>query len=97
MISKLSIILKSQLIYLAIAFGLAICVYWLSSDYRPEGILGALQVFFKFTVIIPYLVGAIIGNNAHNPNDVAFLISLFIQFYLITIFISIIVRRIMRR
>jgi hypothetical protein len=42
-----------------------------------------MRVLFEFTVIIPYIIGAIFGGNAHNPNGVAFFRALFIQFYLI--------------
>jgi hypothetical protein len=88
--------LKPYLLRFSFALGLAIFVYWLSSEFRPDGILGSLQVLFEFTVIIPYIVGAIFGRNAHNPNGVAFFFALFIQFYLIVLSINYFVKRYQR-
>jgi hypothetical protein len=91
--SKASVSLKSHITYLALALGLTIFIYWLSSEFRPDGILGTLQVFFQFTVIVPYIVGAIFGSDAHNPNAIAFFIALFIQLYLIVLLVRFIVLR----
>ena len=76
---------------------LALCaaagVYWLSSEFRPSGVLGALQVALQPLVFLPYIAGAVFGGTAHSPSAVAFAAALFIQFFVVFWLLLVIWRR----
>jgi hypothetical protein len=85
--------LRGALVVALIAAVAAAGMYWLSSDFRPDGILGTLQISLQPLVFFPYIVGAIFGGNAHEPNSVAFASALFVQFFTVFALISRIWRR----
>jgi hypothetical protein len=85
------------MICITLALGVASFVYWLSSEFRPDGILGILQVYLQPTVFIPYIAGAIFGSNPHNPDSLTFFITLFIQFYVIAIVLRLVFKKIKQK
>lgn len=62
-------------------------IYWLNSEFRSEGLLGAIQTLLQPLVFFPYLAGAILGGNSHEPNSAVFFAVLFIQLYAFFLFI----------
>jgi hypothetical protein len=74
-------LLKPHIIVIASALGAAVFVYWLSDEFRPDGVLGTLQVWLQFAIVIPYIVGSVIGGNPHIPNSLVFFVALFVQFW----------------
>lgn len=75
------------------AFAVAIFFNWLSAEFRPSGILGTMQELAKGIIVIPYIVGAVFGDNPHNPSGPAFFATLFIQFYFMLMLIRFVIIR----
>jgi hypothetical protein len=80
----------------ALSVVIAALLYWVSSEYRSEGILGALQDSSQFVFVVPYIVGAVLGSNVHNPNAIVFFIALVVEVYA-AIMLTLLVVRVARR
>ena len=77
----------------ALAALLAGAMYWLSSEFRPSGLLGGLQDGLQFLNLLPYLAGAVFGGSVHSPSSLVFALVLFLQFYLVLVLLSLAWRR----
>ncbi len=73
---------NAGLLTLVITLGLTVALYWLTSDYRPDGVLGALQRTTQPLCFFPYLIGALLSGSPHSPNSIAFAIGLLGELYL---------------
>lgn len=85
---KSKVILMNALLA-AIAAGGA---YWLSADFRPDGVLALLQTLMQPFMLTPYILGSIFGN-AHAPNDAVLSFVLFLQFFVLFTLLSKLIRR----
>ncbi len=72
---------NAGLLALALALGLTVALYWLASDYRPDGVLGELQRATQPLCFLPYLIGALLSSSPHSPNSIAFAIGLLGELY----------------
>ena len=84
--------LNPHLIASVASLALTSFLFWLSADFRADGMLAVAQQASQFLLIIPYVVGATFGDDPHNPNDIWFFVALFTELYLLTL-IAIFVRR----
>jgi uncharacterized membrane protein YoaK (UPF0700 family) len=55
------------------------------------------QQLLQFLLILPYVVGAILGGDPHYPNDIWFFAALFIELYLLTLIIFFVTRKLRTR
>ncbi len=62
----------------------AIGLFSLASRSYPDGILGVLQDLLQILFVLPYLVGSVLGGNAHSPSGIGFFGGLFIEVYALT-------------
>ena len=74
-------IAQSRAISIVIALVVAAFLQWVASEFRPEGFLGALQEGMAFLYLLPYVFGAALGSNAHNPNATVFFVVLAAEIY----------------
>ena len=84
--------LHPHLIASVVSLALTSFLFWLSADFRADGVLAVAQQSLQFLLIIPYVIGAAFGSDPHNPNDIWFFVALFMELYLLTL-IAIFVRR----
>ena len=77
------------------AFVVAALLYWLAADDRA-GSLGMLQQALAFFFVVPYIVGAVVAGNAHDPNSIAFFLALLVEVYAVIALASALVRRVTR-
>ena len=73
--------IKTNLFIASYAIIVSIFIYWLASEFRPDGVLGAIQTLLQPLVLLPYIIGSILSGNPHEPNSAVFAAVLFIQFY----------------
>jgi hypothetical protein len=69
-------------------------LYWLSLEFHAAGVLGALQRWFAFLYLVPYLSGAVLGGDVHNPNSVVFFATLAIELYVVILAAMLVVRKV---
>ncbi len=80
-----------------IAVALSGFLFWLSTEFRPNGILWILQQLLTYFFIIPYVVGGAIGSNPYVSQGVVFLAVLFVEFYALTLLIMFLVLKLKAR
>ena len=88
---------KRQIIVAVLALCAASAMYWLSSEFRPSGVLGWLQVVLAPMFLLPHLAGVVFGGTVHTPNSATFALALFIQFFVLFSLLLLIWRRIRAR
>ncbi len=70
---------------------------WHASAYQPplggvlESILGFMEIFYQWLYVVPYLAGAVFGENVHNPNFTIFVVVLFAEVLLLTLVVRYII------
>ena len=86
---------RRRLLAAVAALVLAVLLYWLAADDRA-GSLGMLQQSLAFFFVLPYIVGAVVAGNAHDPNSLAFFVALLVEVYAVIALASALVRRVTR-
>ncbi len=82
-------------IHFALAVGslvVATALLSLTSTFRPDGFLGALQTALGFLFVFPYVLGAL-GGTAHTPSTAGVFLGLFAEVYGLGLLIWWIARR----
>lgn len=69
------------------------CTYWLSAEFRADGLLSTLQTLVQPFVFLPYLAGIIFGGTSHAPSEPSFAVALFVQYFLLFLLLSKMFRR----
>jgi len=73
----------SRILVFVLAAIAAAALYWLSAEFRPAGVLGAMQLWLAPLVFVPYLVAAVLGGNPHSPHSLLFGLALLAQFHVV--------------
>jgi hypothetical protein len=86
-----------QALIIAVAVVVAAAVYWLSSEFRPSGVLGVAQVSLQPLVVVPYLAAAVLSGSPHAPSSLLFGLALFAQFYVVFLLAALLWRRLVAK
>lgn len=74
---------QERLVVFILAVIFTAALYWLGSEFRPAGVLGALQIAAQQLAIFPYIFGAMVDGSAHSVDATAYTIALFLELYLL--------------
>ena len=76
---------NAHVVMIAISVAIASSLLWLGAEYRPDGLLAVLRDALQPVYVFPYLLGVVLGGNAHAPRVDAVFAGLLIEAYLVAV------------
>ena len=87
---------NAHVVLIVISGAVALALLRLGSEYRADGILGALQDALQPLYVLPFVFGAALGGNVHAPGEGLVFLGLLIEVYVVALAVGWLVGRTQR-